>query len=221
MREDAKKVRVGPRTGVGVGIHTGEVVLGSVGIPQRSDFTAIGDTVNTAARIQGELTKQFGVEIVLSGETVERLGPNSSGRIATRSSRSARSWCEDGESPSRRTQSREPLARRWPPRHRRRARDSRGAVKRGDLRRHPGGARVLPETGGSAPLVFAMTRGAIEAVPRYKGIARVLAVLCPVRSQSFPRRRRTPHRSHSSIPARRERRSSAPVPRTGRAVPWG
>jgi class 3 adenylate cyclase len=56
----------------GVAIHTGEVVLGEIGIPQRSDFTAVGDTVNTAARM-GELAKSFGVDIILSGETVDRL----------------------------------------------------------------------------------------------------------------------------------------------------
>jgi class 3 adenylate cyclase len=58
--------------GFGVGIHTGEVVLGAIGIPQRSDFTAIGDTVNTAARLQ-EICKGHDVDIILSSQTVERL----------------------------------------------------------------------------------------------------------------------------------------------------
>lgn len=58
--------------GFGVGINTGEVVLGAVGIPERSDFTAIGDTVNTAARLQ-ELCKHFQVDCVLSAATAERL----------------------------------------------------------------------------------------------------------------------------------------------------
>ena len=56
----------------GVAIHTGEVVLGEIGIPQRSDFTAVGDTVNTAARM-GELNKEFGADVVLSGHTAQRL----------------------------------------------------------------------------------------------------------------------------------------------------
>ncbi len=61
-----------PAIGFGVGIHTGEVILGAVGIPQRSEFTAIGDTVNTASRLQ-ELTKEFGSDVVLSAQTAERL----------------------------------------------------------------------------------------------------------------------------------------------------
>src|SRR6266567_2147213 len=56
----------------GVALHTGEVVLGAVGIAQRSDFTAIGDTVNTAARLEGQC-KELGLDIVLSGQTAAHL----------------------------------------------------------------------------------------------------------------------------------------------------
>jgi class 3 adenylate cyclase len=79
MREEIDAVnrqwapRLGAAIGFGVGIHTGDAVLGSIGVPQRSDFTAVGDTPNTAARLQ-ELTKQYGVELVLSESTVSRLG---------------------------------------------------------------------------------------------------------------------------------------------------
>jgi adenylate cyclase len=48
------------------------VILGAVGIPQRSEFTAIGDTVNTASRLQ-ELTKEFKTDVVMSSQTAERL----------------------------------------------------------------------------------------------------------------------------------------------------
>jgi class 3 adenylate cyclase len=61
-----------PPVGFGVGLNTGEVILGAVGIPQRSEFTAIGDAVNTASRLQ-ELTKEFDCDVVLSSQTAERL----------------------------------------------------------------------------------------------------------------------------------------------------
>jgi len=56
----------------GVGLHVGEVVLGAIGLPERSDYTAMGDTVNTASRMES-LCKEFGVDAVLSGDLAGEL----------------------------------------------------------------------------------------------------------------------------------------------------
>ena len=51
---------------VGVGINTGEAVIGNVGTEQFLDYTAIGDTVNTASRLQGKADAN---EILISEQT--------------------------------------------------------------------------------------------------------------------------------------------------------
>ncbi|MCG3191042.1 MAG: Sensor histidine kinase RcsC [Thermoanaerobaculia bacterium] len=57
---------------IGIGLHTGRLILGIIGDQNRTDTGVISDTVNTAARMEG-LTKHFGVSIVMSGDTRTKL----------------------------------------------------------------------------------------------------------------------------------------------------
>ena len=57
---------------VGMGIHTGPLIMGIIGDDQRSDTAVISDTVNTASRLEG-LTRYYGANILLSESVFQRL----------------------------------------------------------------------------------------------------------------------------------------------------
>jgi class 3 adenylate cyclase/tRNA A-37 threonylcarbamoyl transferase component Bud32 len=62
-----------PEFSVGVGIHSGEVLLCNVGAPGRGELTAVGDTVNIASRLEGQ-TKELGWAVIASEATVKASG---------------------------------------------------------------------------------------------------------------------------------------------------
>jgi len=57
---------------IGIGLHTGPAIVGSIGSPQRLEFTAMGNTVNVASRVES-LTKEVGRPLLLTAEVHSSL----------------------------------------------------------------------------------------------------------------------------------------------------
>ncbi|MBO4399249.1 MAG: adenylate/guanylate cyclase domain-containing protein, partial [Lachnospiraceae bacterium] len=68
--------RFGKKVSYGIGVNCGEAIIGNIGSNFRMDYTAIGDTVNTASRLESNAKAG---EILISEEVKKRL----EGRIET------------------------------------------------------------------------------------------------------------------------------------------
>ena len=57
---------------IGIGLNTGGCVVGNMGSDQRFDYSVLGDSVNLAARLEGQ-SKSYGVKTVIGPETYESV----------------------------------------------------------------------------------------------------------------------------------------------------
>lgn len=62
-----------PPLRVGIGIHSGKAVVGNIGAQHRKEFTAVGDTVNVASRLES-LTRAHDTDIIVSDSVLRRIG---------------------------------------------------------------------------------------------------------------------------------------------------
>lgn len=70
---EKRKTRQQPPLQIGIGLHAGSVISGTIGSHERMEYTVIGNTVNTGSRIEAS-TKAFGADLLISEEVVAQVG---------------------------------------------------------------------------------------------------------------------------------------------------
>lgn len=86
LNRDPRLVEAGVRLAVGIGINTGPCIVGNFGSRHRLDYSALGDAVNVAARLETE-AKRFGLDILIGPGTAARvpeLAPSPIGHVRLR-----------------------------------------------------------------------------------------------------------------------------------------
>jgi len=62
-----------PPINIGMGLHAGTAISGTIGSDERMEYTIIGNTVNTASRIEAS-TKAFGADLLITDSVINQVG---------------------------------------------------------------------------------------------------------------------------------------------------